>query len=114
MKGTVGRPVENPVIGCAFRDRVGNLVFGQNTLGAGIDLGPLQPGPVDLEIEIVWPEVAEGDYTATIGLGDGKHELHHQIVAWVQGVAAVTSIPGRPVHGLFNGDLLRVEARAGA
>lgn len=114
MNGTVGRRVENPIIGCAFRDRVGNLVFGQNSLGAGVELEPLDPGPVDLEMELVWPEVAEGEYTATIGLGDGTHQLHHQIVAWVQGVAAVTSIPGRPVHGFFNGELLDVKVQNGA
>ena len=114
MKGTVGRRVEEPILGCAFRDRVGNLVFGQNSLGAGVELEPLDPGPVHLEMEFVWPEVAEGEYTATIGLGDGNHELHHQIVAWVQGVAAVTSIPGRPVHGLFNAELLDVKVQNGA
>ena len=111
MKGTVGRRVERPIVGCAFRDRVGNLVFGQNSLGAGKELEPLEPGPVYLEMELVWPEVAEGESTATIGLGDGTHQLHHQIVAWVQGVVAVTSIPDRPVHGFFNGELLDVRVQ---
>ena len=114
MKGRVGRRVENPVLGCAFRDRVGNLVFGQNSLGAGVELEPLDPGPVDLEMELVWPEVADGEYTVTIGLGDGNHQLHHKVVAWVQGVAAVTSIPNRPVHGFFNAELLAVKVRNGA
>jgi ABC-type polysaccharide/polyol phosphate transport system ATPase subunit len=113
MKGTVGRRVDNPIFGCAFRDRVGNMVFGQNSLGAGIELESLEPGAISLEMDLVWPEVAEGEYTATVGLGDGTHELHHHIVAWVQGIAAVTSIPGRPVHGFFNNELLEVKVETG-
>ena len=108
IRATVGRRVNEPVLGFLFRDRVGNSVFGQNSLGAGMDLDPLEPGPVTIEMDLIWPEVAEGDYTATVGLGDGRHELHHKIVAWAQGVAVVTSIPDRPVHGQFNGQLLRV------
>ena len=108
IRATVGRRVNEPILGFLFRDRVGNSVFGQNSLGAGIDLDPLDPGPVNIEMDLIWPEVAEGDYTATVGLGDGRHELHHKIVAWVQGIAVVTSIPDRPVHGQFNGQLLRV------
>jgi ABC-type polysaccharide/polyol phosphate transport system ATPase subunit len=113
MKGKVGRRIDSPIFGCAFRDRVGNLIFGQNSLGAGIELKSLTPGTVSLEMDLVWPEVAEGEYTATVGLGDGTHELHHHIVAWVQGIAAVTSIPGRPVHGFFNNELLDVKVERG-
>jgi hypothetical protein len=110
---TIGLEVKDPVLGYLVRDRVGNVVFGQNSVGSDISLAPLAPGRHTVEMQFPWPEVAPGEYTLTVGLGDGLHSQFHQIVGWVQGVASITSITERPVHGLFNNELtsLVVEAR---
>lgn len=102
----VGIAVEAPVLGYLMRDRVGNPVFGQNSLGSNFVVDRLTPGSYEVSMSIEWPEVEPGDYVLTIGLGDGRHEHHHHIVSWVQGVAGFTSVPERPVHGMWNNDLL--------
>jgi ABC-type polysaccharide/polyol phosphate transport system ATPase subunit len=105
LSAVVGVEVEAPVLGYLVRDRVGNVVFGENTIGSRITLNPLERGPVSIDFGFVWPEVAPGDYTLTVGLGDGLHSHFHRIVGWVQGVASMTSVPARPVHGLINNEL---------
>lgn len=105
LTARIGIEVAAPVIGYLVRDRVGNAVFGENTVGCGIELDPLEPGTVAIDLAFEWPEVAPGDYTLTVGLGDGHHAHFHQIIGWVQGIAAMTSVPSRPVHGMINNEL---------
>ncbi len=102
----VGIDVVEPVWGYLVRDRVGNALFGQNTLGSRIAVPPLSPGDHLLRLEFAWPEVEEGEYTVTLGLGNGLHPLHHDIIAWVQRALRLVCVPARPVHGSFNNDLL--------
>jgi len=102
---TLQLDLDEPIWGYLVRDRVGNALFGQNSIGSDIDLAPMRSGRHLLEFEIEWPEVEQGDYTMTIGLGNGKHPLHHSIVGWVQGVAHFVCVPKRAVHGMFNNDL---------
>jgi hypothetical protein len=47
----------------------------------------------------------------TLGAGDGKHPLHHSILGWAQNIASVVSAPERPVHGMFNSDILSAEVK---
>jgi hypothetical protein len=101
----VGRPVSQPIWGYLMRDRVGNALFGQNTVGSSLDAGPVDPGRHVITLEFIWPEVESGEYTLTFGLGDGAHPLHHSIIAWVQGILRIVGVPLRPVHGSFNNDL---------
>ena len=105
LSAAVGAKVDAPVVGYLVRDRVGNVVFGENSIGSQIALDPLDPGSLSIDFGFVWPEVASGDYTLTVGLGDGQHSHFHRIVGWVQSVASMTSVPARPVHGLFNNEL---------
>ena len=109
---SLGVAVEQPVWGYLIRDRVGNALFGQNTVGSGIPVDSLRPGMYDVSMTVDWPEVEPGDYVLTFGLGDGRHPLHHRVVAWVQSVAKFTSAPERAVHGAFNNDILDVKIRA--
>jgi len=97
------------VLGYLVRDRLGNAVFGENSLGSQIALEPMSAGEYRLTLAFPWPEVAPGDYTLTIGLGDGLHTHFHQIVGWVLGVASMTSVPDRPVHGLVNNDITSIK-----
>lgn len=105
MSIVVGAAVDNPVLGYLVRDRVGNVVFGENSVGSEIAVEPLRPGSFSVEMIFRWPEVAPGEYTLTVGLGDGLHSQFHQIVGWVQGIASMASITERPIHGLFNNEL---------
>jgi ABC-type polysaccharide/polyol phosphate transport system ATPase subunit len=102
----VGIDVAEPVWGYLVRDRVGNALFGQNTLGSGLVVSPMSSGSSLIRLEFKWPEVEEGEYSVTLGLGNGLHPLHHDIIAWVQRALRLVCVPARPVHGSFNNDLL--------
>ncbi len=102
---SVGTTVSEPVWGYTMRDRMSIPVFGENTVGCGISVEPMAPGNYRLSLGFVWPEVQQGEYTMTVGVGDGRHSLHHEIVAWVQSVIQFAVVPKRDVHGLFNNDL---------
>ena len=108
---SVGRSIAQPIWGYLMRDRVGNALFGQNSVGSSLEVTPIAPGRHSITFEILWPEVEPGEYTLTFGLGDGAHPLHHSIVAWVQGLLRVVGVPLRPVHGSFNNDLLALEIK---
>lgn len=108
---TVGCALSQPIWGYLMRDRVGNALFGQNSVGSSLDAAPIKPGRHLIEFEMTWPEVEPGEYTLTFGLGDGAHPLHHSIVAWVQGILKVVGVPLRPVHGSFNNDLLKLDVQ---
>jgi ABC-type polysaccharide/polyol phosphate transport system ATPase subunit len=101
----IGKDISQPVFGYLVRDRVGNSVFGMNTITQGIAVERIVSGHYVIEIKMTWPEVEAGEYSLTFGLGDGQHGLHHQILGWVQRVVSVISVPDREVHGIFNGFL---------
>jgi ABC-type polysaccharide/polyol phosphate transport system ATPase subunit len=107
----INTQVRDPVIGYLIRDRVGNVIFGQNTIGSDLELPSLSPGRYRVVISFEWPELAEGEYLMTLGAGDGKHQLHHSILGWAQNIASIVSAPERPVHGMFNSDILDAEVR---
>jgi len=102
---SVGTTVSDPVWGYTMRDRMSTPVFGENTIGCGISVDRMEPGMYRMSMGFLWPEVQQGEYTMTIGVGDGRHSLHHEIVAWVQSVLQFAVVPKRDVHGLFNNDL---------
>jgi len=108
---SVGTTISEPVWGYTMRDRMSIPVFGENTVGCGMSVESMVPGNYRLSLGFVWPEVQQGEYTMTVGVGDGRHSLHHEIVAWVQSVIQFAVVPKRDVHGLFNNDLTSFSLR---
>lgn len=102
---SIGTTILEPVWGYNMRDRMSTPVFGENTVGCGFVVGQMSPGLYQLSMGLTWPEVQQGEYTMTIGVGNGRHSLHHEIVAWVQSALQFAVVPKRDVHGLFNNDL---------
>lgn len=107
----VGTTIEEPVWGYNMRDRMSTPVFGENTIGCRMEVERMLPGAYRVSMGLVWPEVQQGEYTMTIGVGDGRHSLHHEIVAWVQSALQFAVVPKRDVHGLFNNDLTSFDIR---
>ena len=96
--------VSTPILGVTVIDRTGVEISGLNSVGKW-DLQPLDPGLWEFHYSFLWPEVADGEYTVTIGLGDGRNTHHHAIINWAQAIASFTSISSYPIHGLFNLDV---------
>jgi ABC-type polysaccharide/polyol phosphate transport system ATPase subunit len=105
----VGIKVDQPVFGYLVRDRVGNAVFGMNTVTEGIKIEVLNPGHYQVQFMMTWPEVEPGEYGLMSGMGDGEHALFHTIVGWVQRTVSINSVARRPVHGMINNDLTDFE-----
>lgn len=61
-----------------------------------------EAGRYRVQADFVWPELQPGEYTATFGVGEGRHVHYHTVQCWWHNVVALTAIaPCRPVHGMF-------------
>ncbi|CAN5172876.1 ABC transporter ATP-binding protein [soil metagenome] len=105
------RAVEHLIIGVTITDRFGQAVFGVNSLGSGYKLGVEQSGTKSASLEFVWPEIKQGRYFLTFGLGEGEEELEHVVQCWAHNVTSLEVLPVRPVHGIFNVKMDRISIR---
>ncbi len=102
---------EEIVVGYLVRDRVGVAIFGENTITSNLPLLSFKAGETKtICFEFVWPEIHPGEYTITIGVGEGRHPLQHTIQCWAQNVFCFEAIsPSRVVHGIFNNQISQFE-----
>ena len=105
LKFRLSRHVSKPILGYTVRDRVGNSVFGMNSASSGHIMSALEPGDYAARIELTWPEIENGSYSITIGLGNGVHSHYHETVGWDTGVLVVTSFSTKLFHGIFDGNI---------
>lgn len=108
VKFRLTKKVSKPIIGYTVRDRVGNAIFGMNTISSGDKIQPLEPGSYATSIELIWPEIENGSYSIMIGLGNGDHSHYHEVVGWQTGVLMVTSISSKLFHGIFDGNINKI------
>ena len=95
----LNRECPEPIVGFFFSDRFGKRVFGNCSNNST----PLIPGKLLFSFDIVWPDIAPGDYTITLGLGSGADVMAQQVYCWATNFLAITSIKDRGiVHGVFN------------
>jgi len=97
-------PKSDIVVGYLIRDRVGVAIFGENTITSELPLLSFSSGESKVVcFEFTWPEIHPGEYTITVGVGEGRHPLQHTIQCWAQNVFCFEAIsPSRVVHGIFN------------
>ncbi|MEW5910191.1 MAG: ABC transporter ATP-binding protein [Thermodesulfobacteriota bacterium] len=101
---------ENIIFGYLIKDRVGNAIFGENTVEC-------PKGPVDLtegrhyvQLGFEWPEIYPSEYTITVGIGEGRHAANHVIQCWAHNILSISAIsPSRFVHALFNNPITHLE-----
>ena len=98
------------IFGYMVNDRLGNAIFGENSLcieDASIEFSA--PGDYQVNFSFRWPEIAPGQYTITLGVGEGTDPLTHTIQAWAHNCYAVQAIcPDTVVHCLFNNRLQNI------
>lgn len=102
LRFTSPRVVEHLIVGVAISDKFGQNVFGVNSLASGFRTSVESAGTKSASLEFTWPEIKDGSYFLTFGLGEGTEELNHVVQSWAHNVVAVQSIPTKAVHGLFN------------
>lgn len=93
----------NVIIGYTFKDKYGNSIFAMNTIGQGIRVeGLKQNSDYCITLEFTWPEIKEGDYFLTLGVGEGEDQMVNVIQCWAHNVFHVEAIALRPMHGIIN------------
>jgi ABC-type sugar transport system ATPase subunit len=94
------------IFGYTVKDRIGNAVFGENTLSLDEKAITLAEGFSLVEYSFVWPEVFPWEYTITVGIGEGTLPLGHVVQCWAHDIFSLSAVtPGKVVHGMFNNRL---------
>jgi ABC-type polysaccharide/polyol phosphate transport system ATPase subunit len=103
------KTIEAPVVGYQIQNRFGVVVFGGNSISSDLDVPALIEAQLALNITIVWPEVADGKYSITIGVGSGSDSEKHEVICWAHNLIVVDSIATRAVHGIFNNPITALD-----
>lgn len=85
-------PVSRPIVGFYLKDRLGQLLFGDNTYLTTLG-GHVMAGPGDRLVaafEFQMPRLKAGDYFVTIGVSDGGMD-DHTVQHWVHEAVALKS-----------------------
>lgn len=97
-----------PVVGYQVQDRFGAVMFGDNSITSQLAAAPLKCGRHIGHIELVWPLIAPGKYSLTIGIGDGNDAHRHVIECWAHNIIILENSPLKLVHGIFNAQLTKI------
>lgn len=101
------------IIGYQVRDKYGNEVFGQTSLTSHVRQFALKPGRNAIQFEFTWPEIREGDYFVTLGIGNGTDVLNQVEECWVnQAIHVVASVGGKTIFGVFNQEMEQLQVLA--
>lgn len=102
--------IESPIIGFQIRDKYGNEVFGQTSLTSPVEQGAIKQGRNIINFAFDWPEIREGDYFITIGIGNGTEVLNQVEECWINNAIHITATThGKTIFGIFNHDMKEFE-----
>lgn len=103
------KAIPNLIIGYIIKDKYGNSIAGENTIGSNVRILGVEKGKSYIyTIKVKWPDIKEGDYFITIGLGEGTDQMVHTIQCWAHNVIHVEAIATVPMHGIINNNILQV------
>ena len=103
------RRIENLIVGYQVRDKFGNEVFGETSL-TSFGGYSLNEGCSFIRFQVVWPEIREGDYFITLGIGEGPEVLKQVEQCWIHNVIHLNNTTyGKLIYGSFNIPMKRFE-----
>jgi len=106
------RVKEQMIFGYTIKDRVGNAIFGENSLCLDDSKLTLKQGYSLVTYSFIWPQVYPDNYTLTVGVGEGTHALAHTVQCWAHNIVSLVAVsPGVPVHGMFNNPLAQISVQ---
>ncbi len=98
--------IEDPIVGYQIRDKYGNEVFGETSLTSTVDQGIIKQGRNVINFTFEWPEIREGDYFITLGIGNGTDVLNQVEECWINNVIhIVATTNGKTIFGIFNNNM---------
>ena len=100
------RPMDSIIVGYQVRDTFGNETFGETSMTSGYADTALGEGRSMISFQFVWPEVREGDYFITLGIGEGYEVLNQVEQCWInQAIHLVNTTHGKLIYGVFNNEM---------
>lgn len=103
----LSRDPEGLIIGYQILNRLGMEVFGETSLHALLgdvkEAALCRAGSYRVSFSFTWPQIRDGDYFMTLGLGEGREVLEQTEQCWVNRAVHFQSDPGGEViFGIFN------------
>ena len=108
LKVESSRRIEDLIVGYQVLDRYGTEVFGETSVTAkGISRNTiLEQGIHRISYSFHWPEIREGEYLITPGIGSGAGVLNQTEQCWAnRAIHLVNSTQGKVIYGIFNGSM---------
>jgi len=104
------KDISELIVGYIFKDKYGNSIMGENSIGSGLKLLALKKERLyHIRFKVKWKEVKEGDYFLTIGLGEGTDQMIHKIQCWAHNIFHLEGIALKPMHGIINNNIISLE-----
>lgn len=101
---------KNVIFGYLIKDRVGNAIFGENTVECPAGPIEIEDGYHRVQLGFKWPEIYPDEYTLTVGVGEGNDPLKHIIQCWAHNILSVSAISiGKSIHAIFNNPITSME-----
>lgn len=113
MLVTSQRDFDDLIVGYQIRDKYGNEVFGETNLTSSPDhTTELKAGTNLISFQFNWPEVREGDYFITLGIGTGPEVLRQVEQCWInQAIHIINTTHQKLIYGVFNNPMENFEVR---
>lgn len=104
--------IEDIIVGYQVRDKYGNEIFGDTNLTSPVKQYLLCRGKNRIDVSFIWPEVREGDYFITLGIGRGTEVLNQVEECWINNVIHVyNSVFQKTIFGIFNQEIEAFEIK---
>ena len=107
---------ENLIIGYQVRDKYGNEIFGETSLtSSDTHTHIIHAGMNVISFQFEWPEIREGDYFITLGVGLGDEVLNQEEQCWInQAIHIVNTTQNKLIYGIFNNPMTKFSVRRGS
>ena len=107
------REYDGLIVGYQIRDKYGNEIFGETSLTSDPDNDTVLPADNHIiSFEFNWPEVREGDYFITLGVGIGMEVLNQVEQCWInQAIHIINTTHQKLIYGFFNNPMEKFEVR---
>lgn len=100
--------LEHPIIGFLVKDRLGQTLFGENTVTADCVLPPMPRDSVrKIAFRFVMPQLARGTYALGVAVAEGT-SMHHVQHHWIHEALLFESLSGDDVIGQIRVPMLEV------
>lgn len=109
VTATANEELADPIVGFYLKDRLGQLLFGDNTFLATLEANR-RAGPgetIVARFHFEMPRLQQGDYFVTAGVATGsqdnhivQHWIHEALVLKAQGQGVPVGIIGLPMHDI--------------